>query len=571
LRHPHTSRVAAGETPRRPRCGRAIAAGTDPRIQKEEILTPTNRYDAIIVGGGHNGLVAAGYLAKERLKVLVLERRPIVGGACVTEELIPGYRVTRTSYVCSLLLPEVIRDFRLKDYGFEVLVPEPHSLYPYPDGRCMLWSAKEGETEREIARFSEKDAAAFTRFTNDLLDLQPFVDEILRTTPPSFPPRGLKELFQLGQLGRRMLRLGESRLKHFLELMTASCYDYLSKRFESDEVMAALSINGLIGTCVGPMSPGSAAVMLHHSIGGTVEGQTGAWGYVRGGMGGLANAFLKSVQDLGVEVKTGATVARFIVEGGICRGVALASGDEYRGRLVASNLDPKTTFLRLVEKGTLDEEFTTAIRNFRTQGSSIKVNCALSELPDWTCLPGKDPRQPHQQSMFEIGPSVEYLERAYDDLKYGRPSRRPLIDGNCASVLDDSLCPKGHHVMSLFVQYGPYHLKEGTWPEIREKVGDNIIDNLAEYAPNIKKAIIAREVLSPWDLEKEFGLPEGNIFHGEMTPDQLFFLRPAPRWANYRTPIRGLYLCGSGAHPGGGVMGAPGRNAAREILRDLRR
>ena len=534
-------------------------------------MTPTNRYDAIIVGGGHNGLVAAGYLAKERLKVLVLERRPIVGGACVTEELIPGYRVTRTSYVCSLLLPEIIRDFRLKDYGFEVLVPEPHSLYPYPDGRHMLWSAKEGETEKEIARFSEKDAAAFGRFNSELLELQPFVDEILRTTPPAFPPRGLKELFQFGQLGRRMLRLGEKRIKHFLELMTASCHDYLSKRFESDEVMAALSINGLIGTCVGPMSPGSAAVMLHHSIGGTVEGQTGAWGYVRGGMGGLANAFLKSVQDLGVEVKTGAEVARFIVEGGICRGVALANGDEYRGRLVASNLDPKTTFLRLVEKGALDEEFTTAIRNFRTQGSSIKVNCALSELPDWRCIPGKDPRQPHQQSMFEIGPSVEYLERAYDDLKYGRPSQRPMIDGNCASVMDDSLAPKGHHVMSLFVQYGPYTLKEGTWPEIREKVGDNIIDTMSEYAPNIKKAIIAREVLSPWDLEKEFGLPEGNIFHGEMTPDQLFFLRPAPRWANYRTPIRGLYLCGSGAHPGGGVMGAPGRNAAREILRDLRR
>jgi phytoene dehydrogenase-like protein len=534
-------------------------------------MTPTHRYDAIIVGGGHNGLVAAGYLAKERLKVLVLERRPIVGGACVTEELIPGYRVTRTSYVCSLLLPEIIRDFRLKDYGFEVLVPEPHSLYPYPDGRYMLWSAQEGATEREIARFSARDAAAYTRFMADLAALQPFVDEILRTTPPMFPPRGLKELFAIGKLGRRMLKLGETRLKHFMELMTASCHDYLSRRFESDQVMAALSINGLIGTCVGPMTPGSAAVMLHHSIGGTIEGQTGAWGYVRGGMGGLANAFLRSVQDLGVEVKTGAEVARLIVEGGICRGVALANGDEHRARLVVSNLDPKTTFLRLVEKGVLDEEFTTAIRSFRTQGSSIKVNCALSELPDWTCIPGKDPRQPHQQSMFEIAPSVEYLERAYDDLKYGRPSRRPMIDGNCASVLDDGLAPKGHHVMSLFVQYGPYHLKEGTWPEIRETVGDTIIDTLEEYAPNIRKAIVAREVLSPWDLEKEFGLPEGNIFHGEMTPDQLFVLRPAPRWANYRTPVRGLYLCGSGAHPGGGVMGAPGRNASREILRDLRR
>ncbi len=534
-------------------------------------MTPTTRYDAIIVGGGHNGLVAAGYLAKERLKVLVLERRPIVGGACVTEELIPGHRVTRTSYVCSLLLPEIIRDFRLKEYGFQVLVPEPHSFYPHPSGRYMLWSADEEKTKREIAKYSERDAAAFSKFQADLADLQPFVDEILRTTPPMFPPRGLRELFEFGKLGRKMLKLGDARLKHFLELMTASCYDYLSKRFESDEVMAALAINGLIGTCVGPMTPGSAAVMLHHSIGGTIEGQTGAWGYVRGGMGGLADAFLKSVQDLGVEVRTNVEVKRFLIRDGVCRGVVLANGDEIHGRLVASNLDPRRTFLSLVEKGVLDAEFVQAIRNFRVQGSSIKVNCALSELPDWKAIPGQDPRAPHQQAMFELAPSIEYLERAYDDLKYGRPSKRPMIDGNIASTMDDSLCPKGHHVMSLFVQYGPYKLKEGTWDQIREKVGDDIIDTMAEYAPNIKKAIIAREVLSPYDLETIFGLTEGNIFHGEMTPDQLFFLRPVPRWANYRTPVRGLYLCGSGAHPGGGVMGAPGRNCSREILKDLRR
>jgi phytoene dehydrogenase-like protein len=529
------------------------------------------RYDAIIVGGGHNGLVAAGYLAKERLKVLVLERRPIVGGACVTEELIPGYRVTRTSYVCSLLLPEIIRDFKLKSHGFEVLVPEPHSLYPYPDGSYMLWSAEAGGTEREIAKFSRRDAEAFPRFQNELAELQPFVDEILRTTPPNFPPHGIREMFALGKLGRRMLKLGDRRLRHFFELMTASCSDYLSKRFENDRVMAALALNGLIGTCVGPMTPGSAAVMLHHSIGGTIEGQTGAWGYVRGGMGGLANALLRSVQDLGVEVRTGAEVGGFIVEGGVCRGVHLKNGDEHRARLVASGLDPKRTFLQLTPAKELPEDFVEAIRNFRIEGSSIKVNCALSELPDWRCLPGQDPKAPHQAAMFEIAPSIEYLERAYDDLKYGRPSQRPMIDGNVASVLDDGLAPKGHHVMSLFVQYGPYTLKEGTWPEIREKVGDTIIDTLAEYAPNIRKAIIAREVLSPWDLEQVFGLTGGNIFHGEMTPDQLFVFRPAQRWAQYRTPVRGLYLCGSGAHPGGGVMGAPGKNAAREILRDLRR
>src|SRR3989442_3663844 len=483
------------------------------------------RYDVIVVGGGHNGLIAAGYLAKERLKVLVLERRPIVGGACVTEEIMPGHRVTRTSYVCSLLLPEVIRDFRMKEYGFLTLVPEPHSFYPYPDGKYMLWYADEGKTAREIAKFSRHDAEAYGRFQAELLELQPFVDEILRTTPPMFPPRGLRELLEFGKLGRRMLKLGDKKLKLFLELMTASCYDYLSRRFESDRVMAAQALNGLIGTCVGPMSPGSAAVMLHHSIGSSIGGQPGAGGYVKGGMGGIADALLRSVQDMGVEVKTNAEVARFMVEGGVCRGVDVANGGGHRARLVASNLDPRRTFLRLCDKGTLAEDFTESIKNFRVQGSSIKVNCALSELPDWKCIPGQDPKAPHQQAMFEIAPSIEYLERAYDDLKYGRPSVRPMIDGNIASTMDDSLCPKGHHVMSLFVQYGPYRLKEGTWPEIREKVGDQIIDTLAEYAPNIKKAIIAREALSPCDLEQIFGLTEGNILHGEMNPDQLFSLQ----------------------------------------------
>jgi phytoene dehydrogenase-like protein len=534
-------------------------------------MASTTRYDAIIVGGGHNGLVAAGYLAKERLKVLVLERRPIVGGACVTEEIIPGYRVTRTSYVASLLLPEIIRDFRLKDYGFQVLVPEPHSLQPLPDGRGILWYADKEKRAREIAKFSPKDVENLDRFENELAEMQPFVDEILRTTPPMFPPHGLREMLGFAKLGRKMLKLGDRKLKLFLELMTSSCADYLGKRLESDAIQAFFAISGMIGTCVGPMTPGSAAVMLHHSIGGTIEDQPGAWGYVKGGMGGLANAFLKSVQDLGVEVRTEAEVSRFLIENGVCRGVVLKNGDEIRARLVGSNLDPRLTFLQLTEKGALPEDFVAAIKDFSMQGSSIKVNCALSELPDWICYPGKDAKAPHQGAMFEIGPSIEYLERAYDDLKYGYPSRKPMIDGNIASVLDDTLCPTGHHVMSLFVQYGPYHLKEGTWPEIREKVGDTIIDTMAEYAPNIKKAIIAREVLSPWDLEQVFGLTEGNIFHGEMTPNQLFFMRPVPRWAQYRTPVRGLYLCGSGAHPGGGVMGAPGRNAAREILKDLRR
>ncbi len=534
-------------------------------------MTQSARYDAIVVGGGHNGLVAAGYLAKERLKVLVLERRHIVGGACVTEEIIPGHRVTRTSYVCSLLLPEVIRDFRMKDYGFEVLVPEPHSLQPLPDGRGILWWADPKKRAEEIAKFSPKDVENIEKFEAGLAGLQRFIDEIMRMTPPMFPPKGIGEMLEFARFGRKMLKLGDRKLKHFMELMTLSCADYLDKRIESDAIKAFYAISGMIGTCVGPMTPGSAEVMLHHSIGSSIEGQPGAWGYVRGGMSGIAEALRKSIEELGVEIRTEAEVSKFLIEKGVCRGVVLKNGDEIRSRLVASNLDPRRTFLGMIDDGILPEDFTQAIREFSMQGSSIKVNAALSELPNWTCMPGTDASAPHQGAMFEIGPGIEYLERAYDDLKYGRPSQKPMIDGNIASVLDDSLCPKGHHVMSLFVQYGPYHLKEGSWPDIREKVGDIIIDTMAEYAPNIKKAIIAREVLTPWDLEKEFGLTEGNIFHGEMTPNQLFFLRPAPRWARYRAPVRGLYLCGSGAHPGGGVMGTPGRNAVREILKDLRR
>jgi phytoene dehydrogenase-like protein len=534
-------------------------------------MTQSTRYDAIIVGGGHNGLIAAGYLAKERLKVLVLERRHIVGGACVTEEIHPGYRVTRTSYVCSLLLPEVIRDFRMKDYGFELLVPEPNGLQPLPDGRGIVWWSDPAKRAQEIAKISPKDVENLEKFEAGLAELQPFIDDIMRMTPPMFPPKGIGEMLEFAKFGRKMLKIGDKKLKHFIELMTASCADYLDKRLESDAIKAYLAISGMIGTCVGPMTPGSASVMLHHSIGSSIEGMPGGWGYVKGGMSGIAEALHQSVKALGVEVRTEVEVSKFLIEGGTCRGVVLANGDEIRGRLVASNLDPRRTFINMVDKGVLEEDFVQSIREFSMQGSSIKVNAALSELPNWTCIPGQDPSAPHQQAMFEIGPSIEYLERAYDDLKYGYPSKRPMIDGNIASVIDDTLCPEGHHVMSLFVQYGPYHLKEGTWPEIREKVGDNIIDTLAEYAPNIKKAIIAREVISPWDLEKEFGLTEGNIFHGEMTPNQLFFMRPAPRWARYRTPVRGLYLCGSGAHPGGGVMGTPGLNASKAILKDLRR
>ncbi|MDP3909929.1 MAG: NAD(P)/FAD-dependent oxidoreductase, partial [Gemmatimonadales bacterium] len=398
----------------------------------------------------------------------------------------------------------------------------------------------------------------------------PLIEDLMRTTAPNFPPRGLRDHWAYFKLLRKFKKLSKKDMKLLVELMTASAAEYLDRRLESTQIKASLALSATIGSCVGVMTPGSAYVLLHHMVGG-VDGVPGAWGYVRGGMGGLTQALARSCQDLGVTIRTGAEVDRVIVHDGRATGVALKNGDELHARVVASNADPKRTYLKMVDEKELPADFVDDIRRFKMQGSSIKVNCALSELPDWKCLPGKDPKAVQHRTLFEIAPSMEYLEEAYDDLKYGRVSRRPMIEGAIPSTLDDSLAPEGKHVLSCFVQYGPYHLKEGTWPEIREKVGDLVIDTIAEYAPNIKKAVIARQVITPWDMEKDYGLTEGNIFHGEITPDQLFFLRPAAGYADHRSPIRGLYLCGSGAHPGGGVMGGPGLNASREILKDLRR
>ena len=533
-------------------------------------MSGNGKVDVIVVGGGHNGLITAGYLARAGLKVTVLERRPIVGGACVTEEIIPGFRASRTSYACSLLMPEIVRDFRMKEQGFRVYIPDPSGFIPFPDGRYLLSHSDTARYEQEVAKFSTRDFAALEQFDADLSRLRPLIEEILRTTPPKFPPSRIKDYWSFLKLARKVKSLDRRDLRFFMELMTASCAEILDRRFESTEIKATLAHQGTIGACVGVMSPGSAYVMLHDSIGG-VDGQAGAWGFVYGGMGTITEILATTCRSRGVEIRTGAAVDRVLVKNGRAQGVVLKNGDELRSRIVVSNTDPKRTFLDLVEEQHLEADFLEEIRNFKIEGSSIKVNCALAELPNWTCLPGQDPKAPQHQAMIGIGPSMEYLERAFDDMKYGRPSRRPFIEGTIASTVDDSLAPEGKHVLSLFVQYGPYHLREGTWPEIREKVGDNIIDTLAEYAPNIKSCIIAREVLSPWDLEQEFGLTGGQIFHGEISQDQLFCMRPAWGWADYRTPIRGLYLCGSGAHPGGGVLGGPGMNASREILRDLRR
>lgn len=522
-------------------------------------------YDAIVVGGGHNGLVAAAYLGRAGQRVLVLERRPLVGGAAVTEEIFPGFRYSVCSYVCSLLRPEIIRDLDLPAHGFQV-IPAESTFSPTPDGDYLLLWGDAEKTRREIARFSKRDAELYPQFGQLMVRIARFVKPMLTMTPPDVDSLGPGNLSKLHHLVRHFRGLDEEALHTFLRMLTTSSADFLDEWFETEVLRGTMCASGIIGTFLGPRSPGTAYVLLHHYMG-EIDGSFRSWGFVRGGMGGVSQAIARAAQGFGVTIRTGAAVARILVEDGRATGVELADGERIRSRVVVSNLDPRRTFLELLEPGQLPGDFVAEIERYRTEGSSGKVNLALREAPSFAALPGEGP---HLQGAISISPSVEYIERAYDDAKYGDFSRRPYLDIVVPSTVDPTLAPPGKHVMSLFVQYAPYHLRRGSWPERREEFGENVIDTLEEYVPKIRDIILHRQVLTPWDLEQEFGLTGGNIFHGEITPDQLFLLRPVPGWAQYRTPIRGLYLCGSGTHPGGGVMGAPGYNAAREILRDRR-
>lgn len=527
-------------------------------------------YDAIIIGGGHNGLVSAAYLARAGKRVLVLEQRHLVGGAAVTEEIFPGFKYSVYSYVVSLLRPEIIRDLNLPAHGLEIL-PLPSTFVPLPDGEHLtLWDDHD-ETRREIYRHSPSDAEAYDEFGLLMVHMARAVRPILGMAPPDISALSLGDLRSLLRLGGHMRDLGEKRFHALFKLMTASAADYLDEWFESQALKGVKSASGIIGTFMGPRSPGTAYVLLHHYMG-EIDGAFRAWGFARGGTGSVSQAIAGAAKSLGAEIRTNARVAQVIVKNGRAVGVALDAphGDEICARAVASSLDPKRTFLHLVEPGQLPADFVESIRRFKTQGSSGKVNLALSELPDFTALRGAGANgfSPQLRGAISISPNVEYIERAYDDAKYGEFSRRPFMDIVIPSLIDPGMAPPGRHVMSIFVQYAPYRLNGGWSDERREAFGDAVIDTLAEYAPNIKSAILHRQVLTPWDMEQTVGLTEGNIFQGELLLHQLFFLRPAPGWANYRSPIRNLYQCGSGTHPGGGIMGASGRLAAMAILKD---
>jgi phytoene dehydrogenase-like protein len=525
------------------------------------IESPPVKYDVVIIGGGHNGLTAAAYLARAGRKVLVVERRHLVGGAAVTEEVFEGFRFSVCSYVVSLLRPEIIRELDLPRHGLEIL-PLDGTFTPMPDGN-HLWRVNDhSQTRREIARHSRVDAEAYDEYGRAMIDMGRFVRPILGLTPAdptSLDPRGLKQfLFLL----RRFQRLSRQDQYNQVQLMTMSAADFLDQWFETDVLKATMAASGIIGTFLGIRSPGTAYVLLHHYMG-EIDGAFRSWGLARGGTGAISNAIAAAAMQAGVEIRTDAAVSNIRVRGNSAEAVVLANGDEIAADIVASSVDPRLTFFGLLDSGTLPDDFVESVKRYKFRGSSAKVNLALDGLPDFTSLPGVGR---HLRGAISISPSMDYMERAYDEAKYGRFSRRPYIDIVIPSLTDPSVAPPGKHVMSCFVQYAPYHLAEGSWDDQRDAFGDTVIDTIAQYAPNLKNVIRDRQVVTPLDLEREWGLSEGNIFQGELTLEQLFFLRPVPGWARYRTPIRNLYMCGSATHPGGGIMGAPGRNAALAIL-----
>jgi phytoene dehydrogenase-like protein len=523
----------------------------------------SRRYDAVIIGGGHNGLVTAAYLARAGKSVLVLERRHLLGGAAVSEQIFPGFTFSVFSYVVSLLRPEIIRDLELPRHGLQIL-PLESTVTPLANGDYLAGWGDSDLTRREIYRHSPKDADATIEFGRLMHHMAMAVRPILGMIPPDPTSMAPSDLAGLLKLGGHFRSLGAERFHALYKLMTMSSADYLDEWYEFDPFKATKSASGIIGTFLGPRSPGSAYVLLHHYMG-EIDGAFRAWGFAKGGTGSISNAIGNAARALGATIRTEAAVERVVVRNGKASGVVLEGGEEISAPIVISSLDPRRTFLQLVDSNELPSELVEDVRRFKFRGSSGKVNLALSELPNFTCLPGVGP---HHRGAISISPSIDYLERAFDDAKYGEFSRRPYMDIVFPSMLDPGMAPPGRHVMSVFVQYAPYQLNGGWTDAKREAFGDAVVDTVSEYAPNLKSAILHRQVISPADIERITGLSEGNIFAGELALQQLFFLRPSAAWSKYRTPIRGYYQCGAGTHPGGGIMGASGRLAALKILAD---
>ncbi|TWG49671.1 NAD(P)/FAD-dependent oxidoreductase [Aminobacter sp. J44] len=524
-------------------------------------------YDAIVIGAGHNGLVNACYLQRAGLDVLVLEKNDWIGGAAVSRELTPGFIYSNCSYVCSLFRPEIMRDLELPKYGLQVIAYEGGAVLTQ-DGDYLVSYRDHEAHRREFARWSPRDAEAYERYSRDVTRQCRFIQPLLMRTAPdptSFRPRDVSELVYLG---RKFAGLTAYEMAEMLRFWTMSISDFLEEYFETEVIKAYLALSGIIGTALGPMSPGTAYVLLHHYMG-EVDGSVGAWGYARGGMGAVTQALAASFRASGGTIRTEVEVERVLVRDGETKGVVLAGGEEVHGRLVVSNADVKRTFLKLVDDRELPEPFLRRVRNFKIRGSSGKVNIALDSMPEFPALP-KD--SPCLRGDLHFTDTVERMERAYDGWKARRWSADPFLDMVIPTLLDPTMAPPGKHFMSCFVQYCPPKVEGRDWTDAdRDAFGETVISQVADYSPGFRDRIVHMEVRTPRELEAEVGLTEGNIFQGELTFDQLLFNRPVPGYAQYRSPIRGLYICGSSTHPGGGVMGAPGRNAAAEILRDLKK
>jgi phytoene dehydrogenase-like protein len=524
-------------------------------------------YDAIVIGAGHNGLVTAAYLAKAGLKVAVFERRHVEGGCAVTEEKWPGFKISTCAYVNSLFRPEIVADLELEKFGYEMLPRNPSSFTPLPDRRHLFLGPDKRMCREQIAKFSAKDAQAYPAYEAFLVEIADILEPLMRMTPPNFGRIGWSDLYNYLPFMLKKRAGLKKRWSEIVRLLTGSAADMLDGWFESDELKATLATDAIIGTNAGPTTPGTAYVLFHHVMG-ECDGARGVWGYMRGGMGGLSQSIAKACRKLGVDIFTGAAVEKIQVRRGAAAGVVVAGGAEFHARVVVSNADPNVTFNHLIGSHELPAEFMANVRRINYDSASVKINLALSQLPDFSACPGVQPG-PQHRGTIHICPDMNYMERAFADSIAGRPSKDPILECTIPSVIDDTLAPPGNHVMNIFVQYGPYHLKSAaTWDAEREAFGDRCLEVLGEYAPNIKHAVLHREVLTPLDLEREYSLTGGNIFHGRLTLDQMFSMRPVPGFADYRTPLKGLYLCGSGAHPGGGVMGTPGLNAARQVIRD---
>ncbi len=529
-----------------------------------------NSYDAIVIGGGHNGLVAGAYLARAGANTLVLEARHKTGGAAATDQPwpeAPEFKVTTYSYVMSLMPNTIINDLSLVRHGYKVFPMGPY-FQAWPDGRSMMLFADDARRNHdEVGKFSKTDADIIPRWDAWLGDLAKVLGPLLMTVPPRLGSMKPGDLIAQAQMGWKLRGLGPRRVGDLTRLMTMSITDLLGDWFESEEVKASLAVNGIIGTWAGPDEPGTAYVMAHHSIGDVGDGHLGNWGFPEGGMGAVADACRRSAEEFGATIRTNARVEHVLVRDGRAEGVVLSGGEEIRAPILVTAIHPMITFLKQIDRKELPPEFVRDIEHWKTRSGVVKINLALAELPNFKTRPGSN-LQEHHTGSVELCLSTKYAEDAFQDARTGKAAARPFVDGVIPTVFDKTLAPEGKHIFSMFTQWVPEEWSQAPHREELEAYADRVIDGYTELAPNLKGAILHRQVLGPYDLEQELGLIGGNIFHGELSADQLFHMRPAPGYADFHTPIRGLYQASSATHAGGGVCGVPGYLAVKQILRD---